>query len=108
MLVAQGAALRRDFAFAPENIFTLNFPGAGIQRARNDSTTQNVVPIRDNKAAHGWDAIVIVENKRRPGLESYFACFVDAKLVAVVSRLIECPRVDHVSKSYDLALDVLS
>src|SRR3954470_17135755 len=107
MLITRGTALGRDFAFAPKNIFALNFPGTGVERAGNDATPQKAILIRQDKAAHAGNAIMVIDDQWRARLERDFADFIDSNLVAAGCRRIERRRIDNIPEGCDLTFDIL-
>src|SRR5438309_9622286 len=78
VLVARGAPLCCDLAFAPENILALDLLAAHINRAGNNAATYQVPFSCQDKPAQDWNALVVIEDKRRSRLQSYIRHFVDA------------------------------
>ena len=49
---------------------------ARVNGAGNDSAPHEVSAIGEDEAAQAWNAIVIIEDERRPRLQRHFADFV--------------------------------
>ena len=73
----------------------------------DDSAPDDVTAIGEDETAQAWNAIVIIEDERRPGLQSQFTDFVRSQFGTPGRRRIERRRIDDVRDRYHLALDIL-